>query len=86
MILLSYYEKRIFKKFVATFAFLGIIAIPMIAYASSYTSTLYFNTTLTGATRYYNGSDISISANLYTTGVGYNSSQYYTVSLYKKIL
>lgn len=60
------------------------------AFASSYSSTLSFDSTCTGSTRYYSGKSIVISLHNYTSNMSYldfKKSKYsktYTISLYKK--
>lgn len=72
-----------------------ILSIPFIAFAASYTSTLHFDTNLTGATRSYSAGNISVT--VYNPSCTYGEygtpvtqgSQFpstYTVKLYRKNL
>lgn len=58
------------KKFVAFLVFAVMLSWPLVALASSYYSSFDFDTTLTGATRYYNGSSISITGTTYSVPGG----------------
>lgn len=72
-----------FKKILSIFTLSVIMSIPIVAFASSYTSTLYFDSTLTGDTRYYNGNNITLSISAYT-GYGQATGGNFSASLYRK--
>lgn len=74
---------------------LGIFCVSFVpcVYAASknkYTSTLSFDTTCTGATRYYSGDNIQISLSTHPTNISnkdFNKSKYsknYYITLYRK--
>lgn len=75
------------KKAIAALTAFILVVLPIVAFAASYTSTLYFDTTLTGQWRSYDPGDITIEVNNPTaTGQGPGHVTTYSVSLQKKTL
>ncbi|MCJ7687917.1 MAG: hypothetical protein MUO60_01095 [Clostridiaceae bacterium] len=63
---------------------LMLITFATVAFASSFTSTFSFNTTLEGASRDYDGSDMNFSATSVSVGgIQHNVATTYEVSLYR---
>jgi hypothetical protein len=72
-----------FKKYVAILVVLIIFSIPIVVFASSYTSTLDLYSTWQGATRVYSGNNITIDCDSSTFPVWPIESYFYTVKLYR---
>ena len=76
--------KQYFKKFCAATILCTILGLPIIVFAASYTSSFNFDTTLTGSTRSFNGSNINLKTVSKSSGHTAASSRYFTVALYRK--
>lgn len=63
---------------------LMLITFATVVFASSFTSTFSFDTTLEGASRYYDGSNMNFSATSVSVGgIQHNVATTYEVSLYR---
>ncbi len=67
------------KRAIAAFALFIMLAVPAMAYASSYWSSLNFSWQVQGATRYYDGSNMNISLTTNATAPGGS----YNITLYR---
>jgi hypothetical protein len=72
-----------FKGFIALMIILIVFSIPIVVFASSYTSYLSLYSTWTGASRDYTGTNITIDCDSYTEPVWEITSLYYSVQLYR---
>jgi len=66
---------------ICTFVLAVGLMVPIVAMASSYTSTLQFASNVTGATRSYVGANVHISATAHTQN---GITRYFNVTLYRK--
>jgi hypothetical protein len=65
-------------------AILLVVLVSNVALASSYWSTLWFNTSLTGATRHYDGTNVHIDMHSTTNGECCNAESVYYIQLHRK--
>lgn len=81
---MNYLRTRAVRAKVAALAGLGAILLTAsVVLASSYWSTIWFDTTLTGSVRYYDGQNITISMISHTERCC-NATNTYQVSLYRR--
>lgn len=71
------------KGFIALLIVVSVFSIPIVVFASSYSSTLSLYSTWTGASRDYNGNNITIDCDSDTYPVWPIHSYYYSVQLYR---
>lgn len=63
-------KNNFLKRTFSALAICGIIGLPTLAYASSYSTDFYFDVSLKGATRSYTGNNLSIKTSCTTSSTG----------------
>ncbi len=76
--------RKYLRKIFAVTGLCCILGFPVMVFASSYSTSFSFNTSVTGPTRSYSGSNITLKTVSSSSGSGTASSNSFSVALYRK--